>query len=93
MQSQLHPLPATYLTCFSPRLMPSHHLPSLCPQNQFFISCADGKTVHNGIGDAIVNRILRAHRSGFSVVARLMWLIIYFFYTHSLTLKQQSTHS
>uniref|UniRef100_A0A673C7L8 Phospholipase n=1 Tax=Sphaeramia orbicularis TaxID=375764 RepID=A0A673C7L8_9TELE len=30
--------------------------------NQFFISCADGKTVHNGIGDAIVNRILRAHR-------------------------------
>uniref|UniRef100_A0A671XT76 Phospholipase n=1 Tax=Sparus aurata TaxID=8175 RepID=A0A671XT76_SPAAU len=35
-------------------------------ENQFFISCADGKTVHNGIGDAIVNRILRAHRSGFS---------------------------
>uniref|UniRef100_A0A671XZN9 Phospholipase n=1 Tax=Sparus aurata TaxID=8175 RepID=A0A671XZN9_SPAAU len=32
-------------------------------ENQFFISCADGKTVHNGIGDAIVNRILRAHRS------------------------------
>ncbi|XP_031176037.1 phospholipase D2 isoform X1 [Sander lucioperca] len=31
-------------------------------ENQFFISCADGKTVHNGIGDAIVNRILRAHR-------------------------------
>uniref|UniRef100_A0A8C9XAU2 Phospholipase n=1 Tax=Sander lucioperca TaxID=283035 RepID=A0A8C9XAU2_SANLU len=35
-------------------------------ENQFFISCADGKTVHNGIGDAIVNRILRAHRSGLS---------------------------
>ncbi|XP_041864177.1 phospholipase D1 [Melanotaenia boesemani] len=31
-------------------------------ENQFFISCADGKTVHNGIGDAIVDRILRAHR-------------------------------
>ncbi|XP_045896306.1 phospholipase D2 [Micropterus dolomieu] len=31
-------------------------------ENQFFISCADGKTVHNGIGDAIVKRILRAHR-------------------------------
>ncbi|KAJ8254753.1 hypothetical protein GJAV_G00196990 [Gymnothorax javanicus] len=30
-------------------------------ENQFFISCADGKNVHNGIGDAIVNRILRAH--------------------------------
>uniref|UniRef100_A0A672JQ14 Phospholipase n=1 Tax=Salarias fasciatus TaxID=181472 RepID=A0A672JQ14_SALFA len=32
-------------------------------ENQFFISCSDAKTVHNGIGDAIVNRILRAHRS------------------------------
>uniref|UniRef100_A0A8C7IUR5 Phospholipase n=1 Tax=Oncorhynchus kisutch TaxID=8019 RepID=A0A8C7IUR5_ONCKI len=32
-------------------------------ENQFFISCADGKNVHNGIGDAIVKRILRAHRS------------------------------
>uniref|UniRef100_A0A8C3GBS5 Phospholipase n=1 Tax=Cyclopterus lumpus TaxID=8103 RepID=A0A8C3GBS5_CYCLU len=33
-------------------------------ENQFFISCADdGKTIYNGIGDAIVNRILRAHRS------------------------------
>nr|XP_020482417.2 phospholipase D1-like [Labrus bergylta] len=31
-------------------------------ENQFFISCADGKTVYNGIGDAIVKRILRAHR-------------------------------
>ncbi|XP_034034526.1 phospholipase D2 isoform X2 [Thalassophryne amazonica] len=31
-------------------------------ENQFFISCADGKTIHNGIGDAIVERILRAHR-------------------------------
>lgn len=31
-------------------------------ENQFFISCADGKTVHNGISDAIVNRILKAHR-------------------------------
>ncbi|XP_029029623.3 phospholipase D1 [Betta splendens] len=31
-------------------------------ENQFFISCADGRTVYNGIGDAIVARILRAHR-------------------------------
>uniref|UniRef100_A0A665WFL3 Phospholipase n=1 Tax=Echeneis naucrates TaxID=173247 RepID=A0A665WFL3_ECHNA len=31
-------------------------------ENQFFISCADKKTIHNGIGDAIVKRILRAHR-------------------------------
>uniref|UniRef100_A0AAX7TC14 Phospholipase n=1 Tax=Astatotilapia calliptera TaxID=8154 RepID=A0AAX7TC14_ASTCA len=31
-------------------------------ENQFFISCSDQKTVHNGIGDAIVNRILRAYR-------------------------------
>ncbi|XP_061659758.1 phospholipase D2 isoform X2 [Syngnathoides biaculeatus] len=31
-------------------------------ENQFFISCADGKTIHNGIGDAVVNRILRAYR-------------------------------
>nr|XP_057943877.1 phospholipase D1 isoform X2 [Doryrhamphus excisus] len=31
-------------------------------ENQFFISCADGKTVYNGIGDAIVERILQAYR-------------------------------
>lgn len=31
-------------------------------ENQFFISCSDGKTVYNGIGDAIANRILRAYR-------------------------------
>ncbi|KAG7484857.1 hypothetical protein MATL_G00053770 [Megalops atlanticus] len=30
-------------------------------ENQFFISCADGRSVHNGIGDAIVQRILQAH--------------------------------
>ncbi|KAG2468059.1 PLD2 Phospholipase, partial [Polypterus senegalus] len=30
-------------------------------ENQFFISCADGKNVYNGIGDAIVKRILQAH--------------------------------
>lgn len=30
-------------------------------ENQFFISCADGRSVQNGIGDAIVKRILRAH--------------------------------
>ncbi|XP_005802945.1 phospholipase D1-like [Xiphophorus maculatus] len=31
-------------------------------ENQFFISCAEDKVVHNKIGDAIVDRILRAHR-------------------------------
>ncbi|XP_066562874.1 phospholipase D1 isoform X1 [Amia ocellicauda] len=30
-------------------------------ENQFFISCAD-KTIHNGIGDALIERILRAYR-------------------------------
>ncbi|OXB82495.1 UNVERIFIED_CONTAM: hypothetical protein H355_000753 [Colinus virginianus] len=31
-------------------------------ENQFFISCADDKVVWNKIGDAIAQRILRAHR-------------------------------
>ncbi|XP_014824684.1 PREDICTED: phospholipase D2 [Poecilia mexicana] len=31
-------------------------------ENQFFISCAEDKVVQNKIGDAIVDRILRAHR-------------------------------
>ncbi|XP_010765879.1 misshapen-like kinase 1, partial [Notothenia coriiceps] len=43
-------------------------------ENQFFISCADGKTVYNGIGDAIVKRILRAHRSGLSASTRFMFM-------------------
>uniref|UniRef100_A0A8C5HWK9 Phospholipase n=1 Tax=Gouania willdenowi TaxID=441366 RepID=A0A8C5HWK9_GOUWI len=32
--------------------------------NQFFISCADNRTVYNKIGDAIIERILRAHKEG-----------------------------
>uniref|UniRef100_A0A8C1FR73 Phospholipase n=1 Tax=Cyprinus carpio carpio TaxID=630221 RepID=A0A8C1FR73_CYPCA len=32
-------------------------------ENQFFISCSDQKNVLNTIGDAIVKRILRAHRT------------------------------
>lgn len=32
------------------------------PQNQFFISCSDGRTVLNKVGDEIVDRILKAHR-------------------------------
>ncbi|XP_066098007.1 phospholipase D1 isoform X2 [Saccopteryx bilineata] len=32
-------------------------------ENQFFISCADDKVVFNKIGDAIAQRILRAHRA------------------------------
>lgn len=50
----------------------------LCPQNQFFISCADEKTVYNQIGDAIVNRILRAHRSStnnYLVLPVQYWLL------------------
>ncbi|XP_067898888.1 phospholipase D1-like isoform X2 [Heterodontus francisci] len=31
-------------------------------ENQFFISCADNKYIYNKIGDAIVQRILRAYR-------------------------------
>lgn len=31
-------------------------------ENQFFISCADDKVVFNKIGDAIAQRVLRAHR-------------------------------
>lgn len=31
-------------------------------ENQFFISCAEDKVIQNTIGDAIVDRILRAHR-------------------------------
>uniref|UniRef100_A0A670KE29 Phospholipase n=1 Tax=Podarcis muralis TaxID=64176 RepID=A0A670KE29_PODMU len=32
-------------------------------ENQFFISCADGRSVINTVGDAIVDRVLLAHRS------------------------------
>uniref|UniRef100_A0A8C4QK67 Phospholipase n=1 Tax=Eptatretus burgeri TaxID=7764 RepID=A0A8C4QK67_EPTBU len=31
-------------------------------ENQFFVSCADDKTIFNGIGDAITNRIIKAYR-------------------------------
>lgn len=34
------------------------------PQNQFFISCSDGRTVLNKVGDEIVDRILKAHKQG-----------------------------
>ncbi|KAM3593265.1 uncharacterized protein V6R79_008759 [Siganus canaliculatus] len=33
-------------------------------ENQFFISCADNRHVFNKIGDAIAERIIRAHRDG-----------------------------
>uniref|UniRef100_H0VUA8 Phospholipase n=1 Tax=Cavia porcellus TaxID=10141 RepID=H0VUA8_CAVPO len=33
-------------------------------ENQFFISCADDKVVFNRVGDAIAQRILKAHRAG-----------------------------
>nr|XP_046268840.1 phospholipase D1a [Scatophagus argus]XP_046268841.1 phospholipase D1a [Scatophagus argus] len=33
-------------------------------ENQFFISCADNRMVHNKIGDAIIERIIRAHKEG-----------------------------
>ncbi|KAG7321528.1 hypothetical protein KOW79_014386 [Hemibagrus wyckioides] len=31
-------------------------------ENQFFISCSDNKQVYNKIGDAIIERIIRAHK-------------------------------
>uniref|UniRef100_A0A8D3EBU3 Phospholipase n=1 Tax=Scophthalmus maximus TaxID=52904 RepID=A0A8D3EBU3_SCOMX len=37
---------------------------SLSFQNQFFISCADNRMVYNKIGDAIIERIIRAHKEG-----------------------------
>ncbi|MEQ2236735.1 Phospholipase D, partial [Ilyodon furcidens] len=33
-------------------------------ENQFFISCADNRTVFNKIGDAIIERVIRAHKEG-----------------------------
>ncbi|KAM6961403.1 phospholipase D1a [Aplochiton taeniatus] len=33
-------------------------------ENQFFISCADNRTVYNKIGDALIERIIRAHKEG-----------------------------
>ncbi|XP_056281661.1 phospholipase D1a isoform X2 [Pseudoliparis swirei] len=33
-------------------------------ENQFFISCADNRMVYNKIGDAIIERILRAYKEG-----------------------------
>ncbi|XP_035980850.1 phospholipase D1 [Fundulus heteroclitus] len=33
-------------------------------ENQFFISCAEGKLVQNRIGDAIAERIIKAYREG-----------------------------
>ncbi|XP_061246874.1 phospholipase D2 isoform X2 [Bos javanicus] len=44
-------------------------------QNQFFISCSDGRTVLNKVGDEIVDRILKAHktlcRGEYSILHRL----------------------
>uniref|UniRef100_A0A674DQH7 Phospholipase n=1 Tax=Salmo trutta TaxID=8032 RepID=A0A674DQH7_SALTR len=33
-------------------------------ENQFFISCSDNKMVYNKIGEALIERILRAHKEG-----------------------------
>uniref|UniRef100_H3CMG2 Phospholipase n=1 Tax=Tetraodon nigroviridis TaxID=99883 RepID=H3CMG2_TETNG len=33
-------------------------------ENQFFISCAENRLVYNKIGDAIIERIIRAHKEG-----------------------------
>ncbi|XP_055223194.1 phospholipase D2 isoform X2 [Gorilla gorilla gorilla] len=44
-------------------------------ENQFFISCSDGRTVLNKVGDEIVDRILKAHktlcRGEYSILHRL----------------------
>uniref|UniRef100_A0A8C5FCK2 phospholipase D n=1 Tax=Gadus morhua TaxID=8049 RepID=A0A8C5FCK2_GADMO len=36
-------------------------------ENQFFISCADNRMVYNKIGDAIIERIIRAHKYRYRV--------------------------
>ncbi|GCB78278.1 hypothetical protein scyTo_0018583, partial [Scyliorhinus torazame] len=46
-------------------------------ENQFFISCADNKYVFNKIGDAIVQRILRAYRTHVELNGRLVTELIY----------------
>lgn len=73
MQPELRPFLARHLSPFSPARTSCWATICfvLCPQNQFFISCADEKTVYNEIGDAIVNRILRAHRSATSLYSYL----------------------
>uniref|UniRef100_A0A8C5S6K7 phospholipase D n=1 Tax=Laticauda laticaudata TaxID=8630 RepID=A0A8C5S6K7_LATLA len=40
-------------------------------ENQFFISCTDGRSVLNTVGDAVVQRILLAHRWPFRVYVLL----------------------
>ncbi|PNI37345.1 PLD2 isoform 6, partial [Pan troglodytes] len=67
---------AKYKTPTYPYLLPkststANQLPFTLPggqcttvQNQFFISCSDGRTVLNKVGDEIVDRILKAHKQG-----------------------------
>uniref|UniRef100_A0A3Q4HWE4 Phospholipase n=1 Tax=Neolamprologus brichardi TaxID=32507 RepID=A0A3Q4HWE4_NEOBR len=75
-------------------------------ENQFFISCSDQKTVHNGIGDAIVNRILRAYRYDLSVLSTglhftsshvnnviLLWPAVKDQWTEYITLCGLRTHA
>lgn len=52
------------LSASAPAFSPVKHAlsPPPPPPNQFFITCADGRSVLNMVGDAIIKRVLLAHR-------------------------------
>lgn len=58
-------------------------------QNQFFISCADNKVVHNKIGDAIAKRIIKAYRwaainNFYPVLPLLSFVCLHTYNTHKM---------
>uniref|UniRef100_A0A8D1CHY3 Phospholipase n=1 Tax=Sus scrofa TaxID=9823 RepID=A0A8D1CHY3_PIG len=55
-------LEASILNGYLHTIRESQHF--LYIENQFFISCSDGRTVLNKVGDEIVDRILKAHKQG-----------------------------
>ncbi|XP_012581891.1 PREDICTED: phospholipase D2 isoform X2 [Condylura cristata] len=55
-------LESSILNAYLHTIRESQHF--LYIENQFFISCSDGRTVLNKVGDEIVDRILKAHKQG-----------------------------
>ncbi|XP_063124524.1 phospholipase D2 isoform X3 [Rattus norvegicus] len=55
-------LESSILNAYLHTIRESQHF--LYIENQFFISCSDGRTVLNKVGDEIVDRILKAHEQG-----------------------------
>ncbi|KAG8517119.1 Phospholipase D2 [Galemys pyrenaicus] len=55
-------LESSILNAYLHTIRESQHF--LYIENQFFISCSDGRTVLNKVGDEIVDRILKAHNQG-----------------------------